>query len=143
MTQKKTKICFKCKKRKRLTSFYKHSMMGDGHLNKCKECTKRDVREHRQNSERSREYDRERYRNNPARKAYTARVGHRWRKKHPKRARAQRLVAYAIRTGKITRQPCEACGTAKNIHAHHDDYNNPLDVRWLCARCHAAYHRKK
>lgn len=36
------KICFKCGNEKELTSFYKHAQMGDGHLNKCKDCTKSD-----------------------------------------------------------------------------------------------------
>jgi hypothetical protein len=52
---------------------------------------------------------------------------------------AHGIVAEAIRKGTLTRQPCNVCGAQKTV-AHHEDYNKPLDVIWLCTRCHTRRH---
>lgn len=40
----KVKVCFRCGREKPLSDFYKHKQMGDGHLNKCKDCTRSDAK---------------------------------------------------------------------------------------------------
>jgi hypothetical protein len=61
-------------------------------------------------------------------------------KPNPIMSRAHAAVAAAIRRGQMVRQPCEVCGRADHVHAHHDDYEKKLDVRWLCPPHHLAAH---
>jgi len=134
------KTCFKCKEEKPLSGFYKHKMMADGRLNKCKECTKKEVREHRANNDSVREYDRRRYQD-PDRQARTRENTTRWRKANPEKYKAQTKVGNAIRDGKLEKKTeCEKCGSDFHVHAHHSDYSKPLDIEWLCARCHHIHH---
>jgi hypothetical protein len=42
--------------------------------------------------------------------------------------------------GKLTPEPCESCGS-EEAEKHHEDYSQPLEVRWLCRPCHLAEHR--
>lgn len=128
------KVCFKCGVEKPLTDFYKHPRMADGHVNKCKECNKRDVTDNRNSKlEEVREYDRTRGNRQP--KSYVKE----YRKKFPKKYAAHLLVNNRLRDGKLEKKCCEICGSEKSV-AHHDDYDKPLEVRWLCQGHHKQWH---
>ena len=137
----RSKICFKCEKRKSLSKFYTHPRMGDGHLNKCIECAKKDALEHRNaNLDRIRAYDRERAKN-PARAKMSAAVIKRWRQEDRRRAHCHNAVARALRNGTLEWQPCCKCGSLDSL-AHHDDYSKPLEVRWFCQPHHKQWHKE-
>jgi hypothetical protein len=137
----RSKECFKCKSVLPLESFYKHSQMGDGHLNKCKDCTKKDVNEHRLlNLEKIRAYDRERGKL-PHRVASRTELTRAWRAEDVRRHIAHSAVAKGVRNGTLQKQPCIRCQNEKSL-AHHEDYDKPLDVMWLCQPCHAKRHKE-
>lgn len=135
------KACFKCKVIKPLSEFYKHSQMADGHLNKCKDCAKNDARTYRaQNLDKVRQYDRERGKR-PERIKAGVEITRIWRAEDKRRQKAHNMVSNAVKTGKLVRQPCFRCGNPKTV-AHHEDYDKPLDVMWLCQVCHTQRHKE-
>jgi hypothetical protein len=117
--------------------------MGDGLLGKCKECTKKDVKE-RQDSEdgqkKIREYEKDRSQTF-SRKALFIAAQQRRRHEHPEKNRAYCAVERAIKNGTLKRLPCEICGETKS-EAHHEDYYKPLEVKWLCKRHHEDLHHR-
>ena len=149
------KACFKWGEVKSLSEFYKHPGMSDSHLNKCKLCTKKDVKEHREdNLERIQEYDRQRGRNRTEeqlgkickpqpekRKLYLSRSN----EKYPERRKATTMLHNAVRDNKVQRPSyCEFCGKECIPHGHHSSYAKDmwLLVTWLCSSCHGEIHRK-
>lgn len=69
-----------------------------------------------------------------------------WRPKHSeltdeqrKRANARSYANVYLNRGKLEREPCEKCGDEK-AQMHHDDYDLPLVVRWLCKLHHLEEH---
>lgn len=155
-----TKKCFKCGIVKPLSEFYKHPQMPDGHLNKCKECTKKDNAKNRKDKIKYyQEYDRKRA-NQPkrvkARKEYAEKCKldenlkernrqykNKYRKTHKKEIRARDKLQYNLDSNKIEKPTrCQICGKETKLQAHHHDYNKPLDVIWVCDRCHKDIHIK-
>ena len=58
-----------------------------------------------------------------------------------KKANARAYLNVYIKRGKQSKQPCEICG-CNNVQAHHDDYDKPLEVKWLCSPCHINHHKQ-
>lgn len=153
------KKCFKCLIEKPLKDYYKHSEMSDGYLNKCKVCTRADVLKNRNdNLEEHRARDRKRF-NQPERVKARKELAERWKKDPKLRKRTNELkkiwqeknlvkraahviAGNAIKYGKLIPEPCEVCGKEK-VDAHHDDYEKPLDVRWLCRKHHNEHHKNE
>jgi hypothetical protein len=65
-------------------------------------------------------------------------------KKNPIKKKASEMVSNAVRDKKIIKSSsCENCGkTNCRLNGHHDDYNFPLNVRWLCSQCHSDWHKE-
>lgn len=85
-----------------------------------------------------RKRDRERYQRDKGRRMVGTK---RYIARYPEKRQARAAVAQAVRSGRMVRQPCEECGYEVRVHAHHDDYSKPLEVRWLCQTHHAAVHK--
>ena len=148
------KQCFKCKNIKPLNEFYKHPQMADGHLNKCKVCTRKDSQYRvdvkrldltwvMQERERCREKSAN-YRSMGKAQPPSRAVRKKWLCRNPEKRRAHSMAGNAVRNGKITKPgKCDTCNTpAEDLEMHHEDYSKPLDVKWLCFGCHGKTRRK-
>ena len=125
-------LCRACDTEKDPSDFYA------GVASRCKDCHKAAMKVRALTNPRVQEYDRERAKS-PELKARARQVTIRWRTEHPDAYKAHVAVGNAVRDGKLKKKPCAICGTDK-VHAHHQDYAKPLDVKWLCAKCHHRVH---
>lgn len=129
------KTCFKCNIAQPEECFYKHSEMKDGSLNKCIECTKKDQQQnYLEHRESKKAYDKKRNQD-PERKKKRLAYQRKMRAKAPHKYLARSKVRRALKKGALSKNPCEVCGNPQS-EAHHHDYNQPLDVRWLCLLHH-------
>jgi len=120
-----TKQCFKCGIVKNIDEFYKHKQMGDGHLNKCKECTKNDVKL--------------KYLENIEVDGYIEKERQRGRDKYAKFKYKNKIVHNG---NKNSKRNLEVMGVdLKGVEVHHWNYNKKLDVFLLHPRAHKLIHK--
>ena len=91
------------------------------------------------NKEKMRSYQREYNREYRKKNGFKNEI--KWKKNNPLKVRIENILQYAVRYGRIKRQPCEVCGK-KKTHGHHKDYNKPLKAIWLCPLHHKEIHKK-
>jgi hypothetical protein len=62
-------------------------------------------------------------------------------KRYAEKIKARAAVHRALKSGLLSKAPCETCGSS-TVEAHHHDYSKPLDVHWLCKACHVKSHER-
>lgn len=64
------------------------------------------------------------------------------KKAEPKERRAAReRFSRAVKMGVlIPPLSCSLCHRVSKVYGHHLDYSKPLEIVWLCGRCHKAQH---
>jgi ribosomal protein S27AE len=134
--------CIDCKKIKTLDEFYFHPQMHNRHLGKCKECCKCSTKiNYRNNINHYVEYDKHREQTEK-RKAQKLKHQRTRRFLYPEKYKANSSVNNLIRNSQLKKKPCEICGN-RTTEAHHNDYSKPLEIVWVCKRCHNGLHGKE
>jgi len=122
-----TKVCSKCGHELPLKSFYRDG--GNRLRSDCKTCRSATTSAYQfAHPEQRREY------------TYRGLKKHLENPENVAKKDCRRRANYALVNGKIERRPCEVCGSVKS-EMHHDDYDQPLKVRWMCHKHHGLYHR--
>lgn len=80
-----------------------------------------------------------RYKKSEAFKRIRANYLIRWRARNSEKNLAHAIVKRALKTGILKKGLCEKCQSNVTV-AHHDDYSQPLTVRWLCPKHHNEMH---
>jgi hypothetical protein len=69
-----------------------------------------------------------------------------WHEKYKQKIRdklkCRSVLNNAVRDGILERPShCQVCNQEKLLDGHHSDYSKPLQVLWVCRKCHVAIHK--
>lgn len=132
------KKCSKCGEAKPLGEFNKDRRSPDGHQDRCRACVSRYNRaRYAADPQRFKEAVRK-YQDENLENLFVTRME--MCERNPSRKNANMAVDYALKLGYIEKPDhCLGCGRKSDearITAHHNDYSKPLEVVWVCPRCH-------
>lgn len=128
--------CKKCNNEKPVNAFYQSTLRLTKKIGECKDCVCARVRASKQKPHRRAHMTSDAYKRTNA--GWFAD----YQRRYPGRCQARKIAQKAIDKGELIRPTvCSVCTNEGAIEAHHDDYNHPLDVRWLCKTCHGTWHR--
>jgi len=162
-----SRICTVCKVEKPYEEFYKSKKGKNGYAEQCKACRLIKDREYykkrteiclakherwaKRNPEKVRENQRAYYHRNKekileklkeSRKINGYSTTKAYKKRNREKIECHNYVALAVKFGQLIRtESCEKCKIQCKPHAHHHDYTKPLEVEWLCRKCHGKEHR--
>jgi hypothetical protein len=120
----KEQICQKCKQLKDISFYAKNKWRFSGYEYICKEC----------NAKRARDYYHK----------HKAKARAKWNKMRSNnlpKMKAREALRYNVKMGYMKKKPCEKCNELK-VESHHEDYEKPLEVIWLCRKHHLEIHNK-
>lgn len=113
-------VCCRCKSERE--NLIKLSRIRDGYYYICRKC----------NKEKARKYRSGKGILNVRKAVYKSII------KHPRKQSARIKVSKAVKSGYIIKpKVCSKCLLVAKVEAHHVNYNRPLDVEWLCKKCHS------
>lgn len=127
LNSSKNRVCYKCKKLKKIDEFTIDKLCKFGHSYICRECEKifnriRYLKYYSIHKEEILERRHQRYLND-------------------KRSGVKKAQDKAIRCIKINTNICQICKkVSNNLERHHFDYSKPIDVIIVCRSCHRLIH---
>lgn len=134
------KICFRCKVEQPISDFYQHKQMGDGHLNKCKSCTKADSL--KRLNEKTKDPEWAKSERDRGREKYH-RLGYRDIHKPDAASKKAQSGAYKLKFPEKALSRGSIKVSRPGFHAHHWSYlpEHRKDVVWLKEKDHYTVHR--
>lgn len=154
----KTKYCYCCRICKPVQKFNKNKSKKDGLADECKNCKHiQDKKYYNKNKNRLKQYSNDYYYAHHdkclvACKCYSKSIkgkevhnrgSAKYIKNNPEKYAAHCKVYCALSTGELQKpKKCQVCNIKGYVEAHHEDYSKPLDIIWVCKKCHCIYHKR-